>query len=464
MLIKPVWLFLENDIQEKIGDAEFGLYAALFSLGYLFLTLADFGINQYITKKLASDRNKLQEIFSNVFSFKLYMLIIYPVFMLMVGMVLGYEERELHFLAVLSFAQALLQLIFFFRANLQAAQYFLMDGIASIADKFFLVLMVLAMFSFKTNLQLFVYIRMFSLLISAILLYILVIKCFGFIKPHLQSRKLISLMKWSFPFALITILYSINEKVDQVMIERLSSQTSAGVYAAAYRWMDAFMMYLWTILPIFFAKFARHLKQPDIQQKFFNFGHVITSVPMSYVCVFIFFYGDKLFFQFETNSVEQIAQKTEVLKIIFIAVFLQGIFALYSTLLTATGHELQVSKMIVGSILINIILNYIYIPVYGAIAAAWVTVISTLFLSMSYLLYIHFKLPLKVPYHILFRLAIVYSVFMFTFLYLNNFSKHESAIYLEWYWVSIISGLVLLVSIYFSGLTRILLQKNGNHS
>jgi O-antigen/teichoic acid export membrane protein len=224
-------------------------------------------------------------------------------------------------------------------------------------------------------------------------------------------------------------------------------------------------MYLWTILPIFFAKFAKNIKEPEQQQKFFNFGHIICSVPMTFVCVFIFFYGEKLFFQFDTNTLTQIAEKSYILKILFIATLLNGIFALYSTLLTSTGYELHVSKMIVGSIFINIILNYLYIPLYGSVAAAWVTVVSTAFLSFSYLVFIHYKTNIKIPFNILFRLLFVYALFAFVFYLLKTtcFKTILFSGYIEWYWVSILSGFFLIILCYLFGLLKIVLQKNGKH-
>ena len=45
-------------------------------------------------------------------------------------------------------------------------------------------------------------------------------------------------------------------KWDQVMLERMAGDVPTGLYAAAYRWLDAFSMYLWIVLPMFFARFA----------------------------------------------------------------------------------------------------------------------------------------------------------------------------------------------------------------
>lgn len=458
VLIKPVWLVLENDVQDKIGHTEFGLYTALFSLGYIFASLTDIGLNQYITKKLASEPSGIKGVFSTIFALKITMLILYPLFMTIVGWVIGYNEREIYFLIVLSFAQAIVQLLFFLRANFQANQHFMVDSTASVMDKFILILLVVIMLSQRITLDMFIYARLASLIVTVVIFYIVSIKLFDYIAPKLDLTNLKYLIKQSIPFAIITILYSLNEKIDSVMIDYLSrvsldvkKHADAGLYAAAYRFLDASMMYLWTILPLFFAKFAYHHSDFKEKQKLLNFGQIVVSIPMVFLSVFIFFYGEKLFFQQKNSSPEQLLIMANVLKVLFFSAAIQGMFAIYSTLLTSTGFEKKVSKMIVGSIIINVIGNFIFIPIYGPIASAWITVVSTLFLSLAYVYYTHTNLDVKVPYKIIMRLLIVFILFSSVF-YLLTLTA------LQWYLVTMLAGAFLLIFSYLSGLITLMLD------
>jgi O-antigen/teichoic acid export membrane protein len=442
-----------------MGHREFGLYTALFSLGYIFASLTDIGLNQFVTKKLASEPSRIKEVFSNIFALKLFMLILYPALMSLIGWLMGYNEREIYLLAILSFAQAIVQLIFFFRANFQANQHFMVDSTASVMDKFILILLVVIMLSQKITLDLFVYARLASLVVTVIVFYIVSIRLFDYIAPRLDQEKLKHLIKQSIPFAIITILYSLNEKIDSVIIEYLSrisgdtsKQSDAGLYAAAYRFLDACMMYLWTVLPIFFAKFAYHLTDNREKQRLLNFGQVVASVPMVFVAVFVFFYGEILFFQQKNSSPEQIATMTTVLKILFLSAGLHGIFAIYSTLLTSTGYEKIVSRMIVGSIMINVIGNFVFIPIYGPIGSAWTTAASTIFLSVAYVYYTHRRLEVEVPYTILLRLLVVYGLFAGVF-YLLTLTT------LPWYLVTMLAGAFLLIFSYMGGLINLMLSR-----
>jgi O-antigen/teichoic acid export membrane protein len=381
--------------------------------------------------------------------------------MVVVGWLMGYNEREIYFLAVLSFAQAIVQFLFFLRANFQANQYFMVDSTASVMDKFILIILVVIMLSQRITLDMFIYARLISLVATVIIFYIVSIKLFDYIAPRLDFANLKYLIKQSIPFAIITILYSLNEKIDSVMIDYLSrasvdinKQADAGLYAAAYRFLDASMMYLWTILPLFFAKFAYHHSDLKEKQKLLNFGQVVVSIPMVFLSMFIFFYGEKLFFQQKNSSPEQIATMANVLRILFFSAAIQGMFAIYSTLLTSTGFEKRVSSMIIGSIFINVIGNYIFIPLYGPVASAWITVASTSFLSLAYVYYTHIHLDVKVPYKIILRLLIVFILFGSVF-YLLSLTT------LQWYLVTMLAGAFLLIFSYLSGLITLMLKSRG---
>ncbi len=384
------------------------------------------------------------------------MLVIYPAFMALVGWGMQYDEKEIYFLVVLSFAQALVQLIFFFRANFQANQHFMVDSTASIMDKFILILLVIILLSRHITLDLFIYARLLSLIITVIIFYVVSLRLFDYIAPRLDPKKLKTLIRQSIPFAIITILYSINEKIDTVLIERISGglnkESDAGLYVAAYRFLDACMMYLWTVLPIFFAKFAYHLSDSKEKQRLLNCGQIIAAVPMVFISVFIFFYGEILFFQHKNSSPEQIETMTAVLKILFLSAGLHGLFAIYSTLLTATGHENTVSKMIVGSIIINLVGNIVFIPMYGPVGSAWTTVASTVFLSGAYVFYTHRRLETEVPYTILWRLLIVFLLFSGVF-YLLTLTT------LPWYLVTMLAGAFLLIFSYMAGLLNLMLSR-----
>jgi O-antigen/teichoic acid export membrane protein len=440
LLIKTAWIFANNVVQDRVGHTDFGLYLALYAFGFLFLAVSDMGINQYTTVTLAAQPTLLRKLFPSLLSLKLFFSALYPLMMLGAGWLLGYAAQELYFLFLLAAVHGILQINAFFRANFQAFQQFRIDAVASVLDRAVMLGIVCVLLLTRISVEAYIYAYLASALVTMVLLYAALSRVHGRLRPGGTWAEYQSLLRASLPFAIITVLYSVNDKIDQVMLERIiggdAGKHETGLYGGAYRWVDTVMMYLWTVLPIFFAKFAQHRHDMPMLRKLLVFGQPIAALPMLFAGVFVLFYGDKLLFLFTQSTATELATMTLSMKILFIAVLINGLFAIYSTLLTATGHEGFVGRMIAASIVMNVTLNAFLIPHFGAIACAWATVASFSLLSVSYLWYIRFRLGMALPFGLLGKLVVVGLAFAAAFWALD-------ASGLPWWAVSGLAAVVL---------------------
>ncbi|MCI4667049.1 MAG: oligosaccharide flippase family protein [Bacteroidia bacterium] len=449
LLIKPIWLLVEMGIQDEVGHAEWGMYGALLSFGFLFLSLSDLGINQYTTKMIAGKPELMASYFPNLFAFKLLIMILYPVAMVGVGSLIGYDQRQIYFLFLLCFVHGGGQMMEFFRANIRASQKFKLDGFLSVAERILLLLLTAYLFFTQLTIDRFIYARLIAIGLTVLLFYALIIRLYGWFRPRLNLPFVKNIVKSSLGLALMTILYSVHDKVDQVMLERLRVEDGAvqnGLYAAAYRWLEAMSMFLWTVLPIFFARFAFFVEKPKEQERLLHFGQVITAIPLIFVAVWVWFYAELLLFPFDQSTTEELGVIAACLRAIFIALAINGCFAIFSTLLTSTGHESKVNVMAIASVLLNIVLNVIFIPEYGAIASAWTTVGSYALLSICYLAYIQFFLEIQVPYSQTIRLFLLAALLWGLFYALQM---------LDWPWW-VVSGICFLFTLAASFLLRLI--------
>ncbi len=406
LLVKPVWLVLENKVQNQIGHAAYGTFGALFAFTFIFTAFTDLGIYHYVTKKIAATPAFMAAHFPVILPFKTLLAVVFPFFILLTGWFIGYQGVELYYLIFIGFMFTFTQYIQFLRGVWQAHQRFNLDSVLSVMERFILIFIVVALLYLGITLDTYIYARFASVLLTFAVLYGLFRRHFGRFSLQWNWAQLRLILKASLPFAIINLVYGINEKIDMVMLERLASSREAGIYAGAYRWVDAVMMYLWTILPIFFAKFAANLQEQREQQKLLRFGQVIISVPLIYGSIFVFFYGEKLFWQFTYSSAAELDLLRLNLQILFANVLVQGLFAIYSTVLTASNWELTVSKLVALSIVINVTLNYLFIPQYGSVASSVNTLISALVIAGGNLWLLRPKLGLKVPVNLLLKLAL----------------------------------------------------------
>jgi O-antigen/teichoic acid export membrane protein len=398
-------------VQDAIGHEDYGTFSALFALGFIFMALADLGVNQYATKTLAGQPERLRELLPDLFTIKLGLAVVYPVVLLGIGYLIGYRGQELLLLLVLCAVHVLMQLIGFFRSAFQAFQYLKLDAVASILDRAFILVILLVLLRAGIGLMSYTLAFLVSSGLTLLILYGASARLWGWMRPRLRSKEFSKLLKASLPFAVIMVLYSVNDKVDQVMLERIAGDYETGLYSAAYRWVDTFMMYLWTVLPIFFARFAANARDTSALERLLHFGQGIVALPMIFLCGTIFVHGEKLFWLLGNSTPWEIAQMTAMLKVLFVAVLINSFFGIYSTVLTSTGHESFVSRMIALSILINVVLNFVFIPSHGGVAASWNTVVSYIFLSGTYVWYFSQKLTVRIPWAQLFKLTASAALF-----------------------------------------------------
>jgi O-antigen/teichoic acid export membrane protein len=412
LLVKPGWLVVENLVQNRLGHATFGLLAAFSALAVIVATLTDLGLTQFTVQRLAAEPEFADRHFPTLLPLRALLTGAALLALLALGAALGYSGPHLLLLLAVGGSLLLTQYGLFLRGLVQARQHFNTDALLSVLEKL-LALAVLVLLLLGNSLSLTSYVggRLAAAAFTAVLFLGLLGRLFGRL-PHRwpQRGPAGELLRGSLPFAFIALLYGINERVDMVLLERLSSAQEAGYYAAAYRWLDAVMMYAWTVLPLFFARFAHAQARPRELGQLFWFGQRLVAVPLLFAVAFVLFRGEVLFWQFSRSTPTELAHMVRCSQFLFLNVLVHAFFAIYSTLLTSTRHQHTVSWLVGASIVLNLTLNLLLLPRYGAVAAAINTLISAVFVSVSYVWLVARRTPVAVPWRTLAQLALAFGL------------------------------------------------------
>ncbi|MGI4862693.1 MAG: oligosaccharide flippase family protein [Janthinobacterium lividum] len=411
--MKPGWLFVENLAQNRLGHATFGLISAFSSLAIVVAVFTDLGLTQFTVQQLAAEPEFAERHFPTLLPLRALLTGVALLVLLALGASLGYRGPQLGLLAVVGGSLLLTQYGQFLRGPVQARQHFNTDALLSVFEKL-LALGLVAGLLVISDLKLSSYVgaRLAAAAFTAVLFLGLLRRLFGPL-PHRWPRRAgtLHLVRQSWPFAFMIVLYGINERVDMVLLERLApAPAEAGYYAAAYRWLDAVAMYSWTVLPLFFARFAHAAQQPRALRQLLWVGQRVSSVPLLLAVAFVLFRGEVLFWQFSHSTPAELARMVLCAKLLFLNLFVQALFAIYSTLLTSTSHQRVMSWLAALSITLNITLNLLFLPRYGAIAAAANTLASGVLVSVGYVWLVRRRTGVAVPWHILARLALAFGL------------------------------------------------------
>ena len=141
LLVKPMALFgIDATVQNRVGPENYGLYFSLLNLSVLFNILLDLGINNFTTKNLAQEPEKIKKYFSKVFTFRLVLFSIYSIFTFSLALLLGYSGKPLYLLGFLMLNQFLVLSIAYLRSHFAGFHFFKTDALISVLDRFLLII------------------------------------------------------------------------------------------------------------------------------------------------------------------------------------------------------------------------------------------------------------------------------------------------------------------------------------
>jgi len=244
---------------------------------------------------------------------------------------------------------------------------------------------ILGFSSIKIDMLLFVEIQSICYLLTFLFALGILIYKVGLpkIKWHFSFNQL--MLSKSFPYALLIVLMMIYNRVDSVMLERIAGSKEAGIYAQAYRMLDACFMFATLFSSLLFPLFAKMLKHKEnitgllkSSQQLLITGAMIVAG----TCIINAKWILSLIYQHEITASIPVFQ---LLMLSFIPICL---IVIYGTLLTSNGNLKFLNLISFIGICLSIILNFLYIPTYGAKGSSLVSLITQILLASFQVLYV----------------------------------------------------------------------------
>ena len=381
LLIKPFWIFgIDRTVQNVVGAEEYGLYFSLFNFSLLLNILLDLGITNYNNRNIAQNNQLLSKSLSSIVALKFLLAVIYFVVTLIIALVIGYESRQIHLLIFLIINQFISGFILYFRSNLSGLQFFKTDSILSVLDRSIMILICsILLWSGITKvpfkIEWFVYAQSAAYLIALIISIFVVYSKAEFLKLNFDFTYFIAILKKSYPFAILTLLMALYFRIDSVMLERMlpDGKEQAGIYAQAYRILDAAAMFAFLFAGLLLPMFSRMLKNKESIDQLTFFSMILLIVPVLGITSASFFYRSEIMDLLYHQHVESSSLIFGVLILSYIGIATTYIFG---TLLTANGSLKQLNLMAGFGVLLNVILNFILIPKYAAFGAAIASLVT----------------------------------------------------------------------------------------
>ena len=388
LLVKPIYVFgIEVGIQNEVGTEAYGLYYAMFNFTFLFNVLLDIGINNYQKIKVAEDSVSGIGNMSTLIPLKVLLAGVYMIVTVAVAALIGFESQYWFFIGWLMVNHVLSAFLLLLRANLSGLQMFMQDSIVSVIDRLILILGIGYLLWFGNTgfrIEWFVLFQTLAYLVGIAFALGFTPRKYRIPKLNFSLKKGWQMVLNTWPFALLILLMTAYNKLDGIMIERLAENGlyEAGVYAQAYRLIDAgnsfAFLYAGMLLPVF-ARLLSKQNYSDLNRLIDQSSrYLIYPAGLAVLVVF-----------YNSNTLMSLLYDREIVASSIAFEWLMGSFLficigyVYGTLLTASNNLRLLNAISAIAVVINFILNWILIPNMGAEGAAIASCSSLFFMSVA---------------------------------------------------------------------------------
>ena len=377
LLIKPFWILgIETGVQNAVGTVEYGFYFTIFNLAYIFNILLDLGVTNFNTRNIARHPVLIDKHLPGILGMKLLLVLLYGVVTFTVGLAAGYSSRQFALLAILTFNQFLNSLILFLRSNFEGLMLFKWDSVISILDR---VVMIAICSMMLWGPRRGITVEWFALaqtaaytVTAATALVVLTLRIrrehnarFSLRSLRVKKAFAIVILRKSFPFALLVLLMASYNRIDPLLLSWLHplGTYQAGIYAGAFRLLDALTMVAYLVSVPLLPVFSRMTAENDAQLGATTRMVTGLMTVFSVTAAALFSSHSELFMQLLYHRL--------------------SMTYVFGTLLTAAGKLRQLNLLAAVALAVNIAVNLVLIPRLGAVGSAWAAVTAQGFMAIA---------------------------------------------------------------------------------
>lgn len=377
-------------ITRYLGSAEYGIFALAFAYVSFISVISDLGLQLVMVRDLSQkDHN------SDTYGTFLFL----KIFLILLGSVVG-------IIALQFFPYSLTEKIAILIAIVAVA----LSGITNYGT---------AIFQSRVRLDLVTYIDVLSKLTSVILIlffaskglciyYMVLAVLFGNLiglfatfvnlkdkfKLKFDTKRAIKVAKASIPIGVMLLVGLLYFKVDTILLSILKSSSEVGIYSLSFKVLENFLVLWGFYMAIIFPMISMYAGKNGNKKvaKLLKNSILISIISSTLIVGIVFIFAPYII---QILGGRGFAESTPVLRILIFSIPFLFINSLISDLCIALRSTKIIFIGITSSVFINVMLNIMFIPAYGAIGAAYVTVVSAALLTL-YSVFV--LMSLKIPF------------------------------------------------------------------
>jgi len=377
-------------IVRYLGATNYGVWSTAQSFPGMFVVLMDLGLNSIMLRSIAKNRQQEQRLVQQVFVLKLVLMLVFLTFISIILKVFNYESdvRVLAFLASVAYVLASFSEIFV-AAN-RAKENFRFESILNVSKTLLVTSLSIAVVLMGLGIRGLVFSLLFSnTCILIVCLYLYRNTFLGYWFGVARISEYLNLIRNGLPFAFHNIVSPVFLQIDIIMLSKLSTFESVGLYSAAFRIITALYFIPAALNRTLFPGLSRlHGKsQSDFEDLYRKSCRLAGFLGMP-AALALFVLSDKIVKLFFSSTYLTAAVPLQIFGLSIAFYYLRLVF---SAVMYESGHEKAAVTIFAISTILNITLDYFLIPVYSCDGAAMAALISEILLFFAYYLFLRWK-------------------------------------------------------------------------
>lgn len=380
------WIFLEQVLRvasnlfvfaiivRHYGAIEIGEYAYTISVVSILVVFAKFGTEQIILKDFSDESQQINQTFSFAI-LQLAMFSIVVFFLSLAAFSFFVNLSELMLLAlILILIQPVIVSTLYFQAQSKLHLISMLNVIVIIMTSVFKIICVF----YNLGIEMIVVSYLFEQSLTGLFLLIYLVSAsrvkidFRFKLREFQCLSKSLLIK-SLPLLISSLSIIIYMRTDQIMIGLLHDSSEVGLYAVAIKIYEATLIFPVIITTYFAPKIYKKKNSGGCYHEMLSQIFLIVMLYNALVVIFVVLLGERVITTFFGNDFLLSFS-------ILIVLTISGVFASIGIargpwVIVEGIQKLSMYYIVVGA-LSNVILNYIFIPSFGALGAAYASAIS----------------------------------------------------------------------------------------
>lgn len=366
-----LWTIL---IARYLGVYDYGIMSFAISFTWLFAILMDIGISVYTTRELARDKNQLNKFVGNIVPLKSLLAIVLFLVIFSILYISKYDNLTIIVTLIFSIELIFMSFMGFFSGIFQAFEELKYPSIGAILNSIFLLIGILLTIYFDLGVIFIAIAYTVAYAIYFVYLVIIYLSKFGMPKLTFDLSFLKETIIKSIPFGLSNFFYSVYFSIDIVMLTSLVGNYPTGIYKSAYNIISVFAaffpVYTATIFPVMSKYFVQSKDMVRVSYETSVKYLLIIILPIS---AYVFLYATPIIDLIYSNQYSLAGVPMQILIWTVAFLFVNGAG---SSVLNSVNKELSVTKIYVVAAIVNVILNSVLIPKYSFNGAAMATVLS----------------------------------------------------------------------------------------